>query len=247
MEFFDFIKPEELDELPEDPQAAFIAFVRIAGPRLKEKLKALGARDNDTYEDIDDARYGFQNVILGAARKYGIEPFASLQMPTIENHDDKHYRQFRHDLTHYITQIMLATADQDRINSVPLREDVRQSIETYIFHLREAISRTDLSDKKKDDLYKKLDELERELDRRRVRLTVVWGVVMAILAAPGDLVGSYDAVVRITNSITRAIGQAKEADNEQRRISYDEPVALIAPRQPEIEKHKDEMDDEIPF
>ncbi len=43
MEFFDFIKPDELDDLPEDPQAAFIAFVRIAGPRLKDRQKALGS------------------------------------------------------------------------------------------------------------------------------------------------------------------------------------------------------------
>ena len=57
MEFFDFIKLEELDDLPEDPQAAFIAFVRLAEPRLKERLRALGPRDSTTYEDIDDARY----------------------------------------------------------------------------------------------------------------------------------------------------------------------------------------------
>jgi hypothetical protein len=251
MEFFDFIKPEELDELPEDSQTAFIAFVRLAGPRLKDRLKSLGSRDENNWEDIDDARYGFQNVVLGAARKYGIEPFASLQMPTIEDHGDKDYRQFRHDLTHYITQIMLATADKDRLNSVPLRDDVRQSIRTYIFHLREAISRTDLSDAKKDGLYGKLDELERELDRRRVRVAVIAGIVMAILSAPGDLAGSYDAVVKVTNSIMREIGKAKAADTEQRHISFDEPAALLPPRKPKLDPptsfQRDEMDDEIPF
>jgi hypothetical protein len=243
MEFFDFISQDEVEDLPEDPRAAFIAFVRLAGPRLRDRLKELGPRDDNNWEEIDDARYGFQNVILGAARKYGIEPFASLQMPTLARHGDKEYRQFKHDLTHYITQIMLATADKDRLNSVPLRDETRQSVQTYVYHLREAINRSGLSDTKKAALNKKLDELEKELARSRIRLTVVAGIAMAILAAPGDLMGSYDAVVRITNTIMREIGQAKDADNEQRKISYDGPVALMPPR---VEAENDK-DDEIPF
>jgi hypothetical protein len=114
MDFFDFIKVEELDDLPEDPQAAFIGVVRLAEPRLSVRLKELGARDQDTYEEIDDARYSFQNLVLGAAKKFDIEPFASLEMPTLKEHTDQNYRQFRADLTHYITQIMLTLADRDR-------------------------------------------------------------------------------------------------------------------------------------
>jgi len=245
MEFFDFINQDEMSELPEDSRAAFVAFVRIAGPRLRDRLRDLGSRDESNYQDIDDARYGFQNVILGAARKYGIEPFASMQMPTMRDHDDQNFRQFRHDLTHYITQIMLATADVDRSGSVPLLESTRQTLKTYIFHLRDAIARTNLPDWKKDDLTKKLDELEKELDRRRVRFAVVVGVIMTVLAAPGELVGSYDAVVRITNCIMRELGQAKTADDQQRKVSFDEPIGLLAPRQQKTKQ--DEMDDEIPF
>ena len=50
MDFFDFIKTEELDDLPEDPHAAFIAFVRLAEPRLSARLREIGSRDQDTYE-----------------------------------------------------------------------------------------------------------------------------------------------------------------------------------------------------
>jgi hypothetical protein len=252
VDFWDFVTNDELDELPEDPEAAFIAFVRIAEARLKERLRAIGPRDQGTYEEIDDARYGFQNVVLGSAKKFGIEPFASLQMPVLDDHNDAKYRQFRHDLTHYITQLMLTTADRDRSNSVPLLDATRQKLETYIFHLRDAIKNSDLSDRKKDDLYKKLDALERELGRRRLRFIIVAGIVIHILTAPGELNASYDAVIRLTNSIMREIGLAKEADNEQRKISHDEPVALLPPRT-EVPKPKDvsfdssKMDDEIPF
>jgi hypothetical protein len=245
MEFFDFFKPEELEDLPEDNQAAFIQLVRIAQTRLKDQLRDLGPRDQDNWEEHDNAQYGFQNVVLAMARKFEIEPFASLQMPSIQDHDQKGYRQFRHDLTHYIAQIMLTLADRERVNSVPLRDEVRQSIQTYIYHLREAILRANLPERKKEDLLKKLAELEEEIGRRRIRVAVVAGIIMAILSAPGELVGSYDAVVRITNSILREIGQAKEADQEQRHISFEQPVALIPPRR--TSEKKDELDEEIPF
>ena len=148
--------------------------------------------------------------------------------------------------THYITQIMLGLADNGRANSVPLRDDTRQSIQTYIYHLRQAILRANVAEGKKQDLLMKLEELETEIGRHRVRIAVVAGVVMSILSAPGELAGSYDAIARLTNSIMREIGQARDADQEQRHISFEQPVALIPPR-PAKKEQQDELDDEIPF
>ena len=249
MDFFDFIKGDELDDLPEDPEAAFVAFVRIAEPRLAARLRELGGRNSDTYEEIDDSLYGFQTVVLAAAKKFGIEPFASLQMPTLQEHSPERYRQFRADLTHYIAQVMLTVADRDRSTSAPLLEETRQSIRTYIAHLREAIDRTDLSLKKKASLHRHLDRLEQELSRRRVRLVVVATTVMAIISAPGDLGSSYDAIVRLANYIMREIGAAKAADEEQRKISFNEPLALSPPRAAKKEEEFESvsLDDEIPF
>jgi len=250
MEFFDFIKPGELEGLPEDSQLAFIEFVKLAQSRLAARLETLTAGDADDWNLRQDAQYGFQNVIIGAARKFGIAPFASAEMPLVANHRNEDYNQFRADLSHYIAQIVLHAVDQDRSGSVPLLENVRQNIRTHIFHLRAAIDNSELPDERKVPLHKRIDDLERELDRRRVRFVVVASVVMSILAAPGDLVGSYDAVIRLTNNILRAIGQAKAADDEQRQISAEQPIALLPPRskQPKPkELDRSEIDDEIPF
>jgi hypothetical protein len=249
MEYFDFIKGDELDDLPEDPQAAFIGFVRIAQPRLTARLREIGPEDQYNYSDIQDARYGFQSVVLGAAKKFGIEPFASIEMPTLHDYSEGNYRQFRADLTHYITQIMLAVADRDRSTSVPLLEDARQSVRTYIAHLRDAIDRTDLPERKKANLHKHLDRLEEELTRRRVRLVVVATAVMAIVSAPGNFASSYDAVVRLTNAIMREIGTAKATDEEQRKISFPEPLALSPPRTEKREEkfERQLLDEELPF
>jgi hypothetical protein len=230
MEYFDFIKPGDLDELPEDSQLAFARFVEIAQARLAARLQKLDSNERNDWDLIQDARYGFQNLVMGAARKFGIEPFASREISGIGDYNENEYRQFRHDLTSYIAQIMLHTADADRASSVPLLDKTKQSLQTYIFHLRRAIDNTDLSADKKKALHEKLDALEKELERKRVRFVVVASIIMTILSAPGELTSSYDAVLRITNHILRELGQAKAADDEQRHISSGAPFALVAPR-----------------
>jgi len=252
MDFFDFIKPEELDDLPEDPHVAFIAFVRLAEPRLSARLREIGPRDQDTYEQIDDARYGFQNLVLGAAKKFGVEPFASLEMPTLKNHSDENYRQFRADLTHYLTQVMLTVAIRDRSDSVPLPPKSADSIRQYVHYLREAIDKADhLTKARKAALHRRLDALIEELDRKRVRYLLVARVVIEILAIPGALQASYDVMAPLAAKILREIGEAKLADDDEKRIPFEGPVALSPPRQPSVKPSanfaRDEMDDEIPF
>lgn len=259
MEYFDFIKPGELDSLPADSQLAFARIVEIAQPRLAARLAKLDSNDRNDWDTVQDARYGFQSLIMGAARKFGIEPFASRDTPLIANYEDSDYRQFRHDLTGYIAQIMFGAADVDRSNSVPLIEERRQSLRTYVFHLREAIDKSDLPDWKKARLHKRLNDLEQELTKPRVNMTVVAGIVAAVLAVTSDAGGAYDTISKVATFILREIGQAKEADDEQKKISYDPPVALLPLRSPEAQRQgqgrktapdsfqRDEMDDEIPF
>jgi len=259
LEYFDFIKPRELDNLPEEPQLAFARVVEIAQPRLIDRIRDLDHNDRDGWALIQEAKYGFQGLVMGAARKYSIEPFSKSDMPLLKNYNDEDYRQFRHDLSMYITQIMLNAADADRSNSVPLIEEKRQRLRTYVFHLREAIDKSDLPDWRKDRLHKRLNDLEQELIKPRVNMTVVAGIVAAVLAVTSDAGGAYDTISKVATFILREIGQAKEADDEQKKISYDAPIALLPPRSPEAERQgrgrktapgsfqRDEMDDEIPF
>jgi hypothetical protein len=76
MEYFDFIKPGELDDLPEDPEMAFAKIVEIAQARLTSRIDEIAGDDRSDYEMIQEARYGFQNVITATARQLGVTPFA---------------------------------------------------------------------------------------------------------------------------------------------------------------------------
>jgi len=249
MEYFDFIKPGDLDNLPEDPQLAFSEVVRIAQARLVERLETLDSGEHGDWTLILEAKHGFQNVAIGAARKFRIEPFASAEMPIVRNYSDEDYRQFRADLSHYITQIMLNAAEADRSQSIPVREETRQSLRTYVYHLRQAIDNTSLPDWRKVRLHDALTKFEQEITRPRIRFGVAVQVLMTVLNAGATVTDHWDGIVRITNNIVRELAVAKEADNEQRHVSAIPPALLVAPRkvEPPPSFDRNEMDDEIPF
>lgn len=247
MEYFDFIRPGDLDNLPEDSQLAFAEFVKLAQARLIDRLEKLDPQDNGAWEVITEAKHGFQNVVMGAARRFGIEPFATADVPRLANYQDEQYRQFRADLSNYITQIMLSAADYDRSNSVPLRDETKESIRTYLYYLREAIDRDEsLSTKTKQRMHERVNDVEAELARPRIRIATVATAAALILAMPHDASDSYNAIARLVTSVMREIGTAKAADNEQRHISTDPPVAFLPLRKAQ-EPSRSELDDEIPF
>jgi hypothetical protein len=249
MNLFDFFKPEDFEALPEDPQQRFIELVRIAD----KKLSIVTTQNASEPYMVANANYGYQNIIIAAAKQLHIEGISDFYIPTAENYNDDSYRQFRADLNFYLTQMMLGGVEVDRANSVPLREETKQSIRTYIAHLRIAIDATEMAQEKRDRLHKKLDLLENELNRRRVRYTVIAGTLLTILGAPGALMGTYDAVVRVTNKIMHELALAKAADDEQRSVSAVKQVQLSPPKRPDAARVEppqfdgQELEDEIPF
>jgi hypothetical protein len=255
MLIFDFITQEEIDELPvDDPSVAFTMFVRIAQRRLGEKTSKLDPGDRGDWELIEEARYAFMNIIIAAAKKYEIDPFTSLSVPRLEDYNFNTHRQFKADLDHYITQLVLDNSSRAKRDSVPISPELKSTIRTYLHHLREAIDRAgDLSESKRNVLLRRLAEFEAELEKKRLNLLAVTVIAITFLSAPGGLGSTADIASKLITNILRAVGEAKLVNDEARRIpSSAEPIAITGPRpkeseliKPEIQRR--EMDDEIPF
>ncbi|NKC04084.1 hypothetical protein HED55_15035 [Ochrobactrum haematophilum] len=163
MQIFDFINQDELDELPEDENAAFLEFVRIARGRLQERLTELNSNNDNDWDAIKDARHGFVNVVTATARQLKIEPFASMDVPRVKEMDYEDYRQFISDVDHYLTQMLFTVRSTSRRESVGLSEEARTSIRTKLYYLREAIEKSDYDVRAKARLRARLDEFEKTL------------------------------------------------------------------------------------
>jgi hypothetical protein len=254
MIIFDFITQEEIDDLPDDdPQAAFVRFVRIAQRRLGERTKTIDDSDSAGWHELNEARHGFMNVVVAAAKNYGIEPFASLAIPRVKDFGADTNQEFRADLDHYLTQLLLDNSSRAKRDSVLVPLELKSTIRTYLFHLRELIEKADdLDQAKRESLLRCLSEFEAELEKKRLNLLAVTMLPITFFGAPGALRSSADVANRMLTNILRVVGEAKIADDAMRRLpSSEAPKAITGPRPNDpgsIKKStRPDMDDEIPF
>ena len=257
MNFYDFITADELDGLPEDYRPAFAEFVRIASGRLRDWTREIDRQDEQGWSQLEEAWYGFQNATLGAARRWEIEPFASMEMPKIQDYRENGYRQFRFDLDHYIAQIAIDTSWRRRSESVLIPDKSKDRIRQHLHALREAIEKSTMAEGRRGALLDRLDKLEAELEKRRVSLLKVAYLTAQVLAVPGGVWASVEVVNKVTTNIMETVGQAIEAERESRDLSAPPPVLELAPPRPNDEpknaggyggqRDANDFDDDIPF
>ena len=111
----EFVTQAEIDGLPDDdPKAAFVTIVRFAQRRLREKTASIEVSDQTGWAQLQEARHGFMNVVIVAAKKFCAEPFASLDLPPLKDFGLNTHRQFRADLNDFITQLLLDRSSRAR-------------------------------------------------------------------------------------------------------------------------------------
>ncbi|MCC4298401.1 MAG: hypothetical protein ABJF67_07995 [Aurantimonas coralicida] len=254
MNFFDFITLDEIDGLPGDDQQAFAEFVRIASGRLRDETRNIDQQDEQGWMQVQEAWYGFQNATLGAARRWKIEPFASLEMPKLADYRENSYRQFRFDLDHYIAQIAIDTSWKRRSESVLIPAKSKDRIRQHLHALREAVESSTMPEGRRSALLDRIEKLEAELERRRVSLLKIAYLTAQVLAIPGGLLASGDAVKKLSTNIMQMVGEAIEAEKESQNLPAPTPIyELSAPRtqesqeEPRRRSRPDPLDDEIPF
>lgn len=250
MNIFDFITHEEIVELPEDPHLAFTAFVGHASRRLSQRTAELdGGSDQDSWHQLEEARHGFMNVVVAAAKRYKIEPFASMDVPTHKEFDLNIHRDFKSDLDHYMTQLLLDNVIRERSNSVALAPKAKDRIRAHLHGLKTCIDNANLNDARKSALLKKLADFEAELDRRRLSLLAVTRITLEVLALPGGVWATGEMVHKLTTNVLEIVAEAKAAEDESRQLAPTaQPMQLSAPRrQVTTWATTDDLDDDIPF
>ncbi|UTW50520.1 hypothetical protein KFF05_11190 [bacterium SCSIO 12827] len=242
----DFITEEQLSEAPDDPALAFTQLVGHAQKRLDDHLNA--ADEMQSGGMYKEAQYGFMNVIIALAKAYKINPFATMDVPRHQHFQDRDYDQFKADLDHYITQLLVANSIKAKSDSVKLPPKAKDTIRSYVHGLKQAIDNSEFSDAKREKLHDKLREFEDALDKNRLSFLAVTKLTFVILAVPGSLWASYDVVSKLTHNILQVVGEAKAVEDEDRKLPDNRPMPILLPPRKEEEKPKNQgLDDEIPF
>lgn len=251
MNFFDFITQDELDELPEDPEAAFVLFASLAQGRLTDRQRSLNLDDRSDWEILNEARHGFMNVVVAAGRRFGIEPFLSMEMPKIANFGDQEHKQFKSDLDFYITQIAVGNSMRGKRDSVNIPLSVKDRLRSYVTALKSEVERADLGEARRSALLDKLAKFEQELEKHRLTLLELTRVIVAVAAVPGALWASTEITFTLVNKVIQAVGEAKVTEDSERQSIAAEPMKALSPPRAEklnqVPRQPKVLDDEIPF
>lgn len=102
---------------------------------------------------------------------------------------------------------------RNRKNSTFLNQNSKAKLKKSLQELKDAVLSSQLDDKKKAKLIEKLEEVEKELDRKRLDIAKATMVFLEIIAIPGGVWTSGQAVKAICDYSFQVIADSK-ADND---------------------------------
>lgn len=249
MSIFNFIDPDQLDNLDEDPRVAFMELANIVTRKLHEQTIKLDDNQEGEWWQIEELRYSCMNILLASAKRLEIEPFASMEVPRYDSNRSSNWQAFRFDLDHYVTQIVLDNSTRNRSSSVAILPKTKEQIRAYVQGLRNCIEKGNLDERKREALLAKLDALEKELEKRRTSMIAIATIAYHIFAVPGTMWASADIANKLMTNVLTNVAEAKAEEDATKKIAPPESVkALSAPRKPNPSPFDTaDLDDDIPF
>lgn len=228
------ISDEELAQLPEDPELAFVEFERILRAqvdRAELQEKEL-IEDNVPVPNIANATRRKREYIvriLAAAKAYGISQLAEWRVPSAHDDIEPIFSNFISDVEYFTTEIRIRNISRDRRYSVGLDGNTKAKIHTYIQHIKEAIEKSNLPEDRKDRLYDKLHAFALEIDKSRTNLQACMAVYIAVCDGIGQGFKKLEPVRKMIDSISTLLGRAKEVEDSLRLPSPPELKRIEAP------------------
>ena len=110
------ITDEEISQLPEEPELAFVEFEKILRDRLNEYERQAEREQFST----TDYKLEYINKVLAAAKEYGIDELSNWQVPSVNDDIYRAFNQFSSDVDHFTVQIRIRYAPRYRKGSVGL-------------------------------------------------------------------------------------------------------------------------------
>jgi hypothetical protein len=246
MTILNFVSQDELDDLDDDPRIAFMELVNHAQRRFAEQSERLDPDVQSEWERREELRHSFMNVVIAAAKRYEIKPFVSMEVPRLTDFKQNvDYRQFKADLDHYITQLVIDNSIRAKHDSVAILPNSKDRIRSYVHGLRQCIEQANMTESKREALLTKLDQFEAELEKRRLNILAVAYIALELLALPGGVWASAEVANKLITNVMQTVAEARLAEQETRQLAPSTPPKALSP--PRAEEAVPVPDDEIPF
>jgi len=244
------ITDDELLNLPDDPELAFIQYETVLRERIITNID-----QSDGY-GVDEYKIEYISHVLGVAKALDLQILDGWSVPSsnsTSNAIDQDFKQLLTDVGYYTVQIRIKNARRIKKYSVSLDPAAKMKIRHHLEKIKEFVDRLDASDKKKEVLYSKITALENEVNRDRTRFDAVMALILEGAETGGEAGKRLKPFRELLDSVTGVLKAAKEIEeSESPRLSAPETPKQIPPPKkqlppPDESGSSGDLDDEIPF
>jgi hypothetical protein len=228
------------NELPDDPEAAFLYLVDLYWTDLVKEEEQWGGHDgppNSVYID-------FMSQVIAAKYELEItEALSNWETPHPGDFSHDTYLAFRMDLLTFQTKLKIRHGRRSKRFSVRLDTTTKRRIHHFINKIREIVDASDLPDRKKDALRNRLASLVGEVDRDRTRMEAVGDAFVYFSGVIGESAKQLEPVRPLIHSIAGLIhGDKVQVESEPQKLPP--PPKQITVSKPQQSRS---LADEIPF
>jgi hypothetical protein len=208
-------------EAPEDSEAAFLFITQRARARYQEMAASAGSDENV----FSSAAWRQQYVheVCAVAEQLGID---GLGDPDRAAATTDNMNEFDRRLARVLTLLKAKGRLDLREHTAKLTYSTKAAIRDDLEKLRMKVNASNLSDKEKAALHKRIAAVERELEATRFSMPSVWLLAGAIALHSPDLVGAASdlpGAIKTVESIVNAVHQDNRVEHRSNR-SFDQPL-----------------------
>jgi hypothetical protein len=258
MKVGNLVREEDFDSAPEAPDEAFAYLSELAGERL-DSLRARTSDDEEGWHRKTECEYLYMNVIVGLAKSLDLSDLKEMAIPARTNFDSDAFTQFKSDIDHYVTQVMVKRVLSRRRDSILTGKNFREELRTELHHLKSAVDNSRLPEGRKAALHEKIRDFEAILDKPRLNIVAVGRVVFEILSLTANVASVADSATihKLLTSVQARIGAQIAQQKADSAVEGSAPRLIEAtPPKKEVVKSgfgsgrevfPADLDDEIPF
>jgi hypothetical protein len=237
------------DNLPDDPELAFL----LLEERFRnERLETIEQYDPSRSTTEDDLRY-FSRT-LAARTELGLKILENWELPNAFDYSDDLYKNFIGEVDHFRTIFEIRNSRRNKGLTVRFDATAKAKLRHHTSQLRDFVSRLEIDDWKRDDIYSAINALDLEIDRDRSRLGVVGQFFVTCGSILGETADKAEPARKWLDSISRLIWGAEMQERtehlpapDRRREIPAPPRQIEPPKELSRKVRRSKLDDEIPF
>lgn len=233
MSVYDILTEDFLAELPDDPRVAFGMVLRKADSYVKQALMAVDDHEPGSWYSYETAQHTAMNTIIAAARRYDVEPFSGMSVPTRQGFQSSSFDEFKVELDHYAAQLVIDNSIRRKRDAVEIDVKIKDRLRQHVHGIKTLIDQADMPEPRRAALHKRISEFEAALEKPRVNVVMLAGVMVAILAGAADVtqLAESQPMHKLVATIMATIGEAKAvADEKRETLPTQSPQPLLPPR-----------------